>query len=105
MPDKRDFRKKWRYRKKAPKYRKPILMDVLENIPTIAEVTSEGLQRVSLPKGRYEIQVTAHPDPEKRGRNSKWVLIVSNGHLLGMSKNYVRSLQRDGLVRIFIPGE
>lgn len=105
MAKKQDFRKTWRYRKKPPKYRKSLIMEVKELIPTVGEVTEEGIHYTSLPPGRYEIQITAHPDPAKRGRNSKWVTIVSNGHIVGMSKHYARTLQKTGLIRIFFPGD
>ena len=103
MANKRDFRTTWRYRKKPPKYRKPLIMEVKQTIPTVGEVTSTGIRYVSLLPGRYEIQITQHPDPEKRGPHSRWVTIVSNDRVLGMAKRYAKTLQKDGLVRIFIP--
>lgn len=102
MPKKLDFRNTWRYRKKPPKYRKPLMMDVKETIPTVGEVTKDGIRRVSLFPGRYEIQITANPDPNKRGRDSKWITIVKDEKIVGMSKRYARSLQREGLIQIFI---
>lgn len=103
MVDKSDFRTKWRYRKKSPRYRKPLIMEVQQALPMAHEITSNGLELATLPKGHYEIRIISHPNPAKRGRDTKWVVVNSNGHVVGFAKNFVRVLQRQGLVRIFIP--
>lgn len=98
-------RTKWKYRKKHPPYRKPMIMEVLEDLPMAREITKHGLEIANLPKGRYEIRIVAHPQPEKRTRFSRWVLASCNGHQVGLAKNFVNKLREQGLVRIFILGE
>lgn len=98
-------RTKWNYRKKKPPYRKPMIMEVFEALPMAREITDKGLELTTLPKGRYEIRIIAHPLPEKRTRFSRWVMTTCNGHQVGLAKNFVTKLREQGLVRIFILGE
>lgn len=98
-------RQKWKYRKKPPRYRKPIIMEVKENLPMAREITDNGLLLTTLPKGNYEIRIIAHPEPDKRNRHSRWIVTESNGHKVGMAKNFVYNLREQGLVRIYILGE
>ena len=81
-----------------------ILMDAKEDLPMARRITSAGLELTTLPRGRYEIRITAHPEPAKHGRNTKWVMAKCNGHQIGMAKNFVRTLEQQGLVRIYLLG-
>lgn len=105
MVSKKIKRTKYKYRKKDPRYRKTMIMEVIEDLPMAREVTEKGIDIINLPKGRYEVRIVAHPQPDKRNRFSRWIIASCNGHQIGMAKSFVNTLRKQGLVRIFLLGE
>jgi len=97
-----NYRDTWKYRKKDPKYRKPIFMDVKEDLPMTRVILSDGTEISPLPKGRYEIRYRPHPDPTKRGDEYYWLTVQLNGVEIGAAKKFFENLQTQGLVS-FLP--
>lgn len=98
-------------RRSRPTYRqslvrhRPLMMEVVEDLPMAREITAKGIELKTLPRGKYEVRIRSHPNPEMRGRQTKWVVADCNGHEVGLAKNFIRkSLEPHGLVRFYILG-
>ncbi len=101
----RDIRRSRSLYRKSLVRNRPLMMEVVEDLPMAREITAKGLELATLPKGRYEVRIQSHPKPEMRGRQTKWVVADCNGHQVGLAKNFIRkSLEPYGVVRFFLLG-
>ncbi|HMQ01523.1 MAG TPA: hypothetical protein PKD79_00420 [Candidatus Doudnabacteria bacterium] len=104
MGKKADYRNTRKYRKKDPKYRKPIFMDVWQDLTMTRAITKSGLELMPITKGRYEIKYRPHPDPDKGGKEFEWLTVIRNdGVEVGAARKFFENLQAQGIVRILPP--